>query len=160
MSLPSLRQPNTTSKSTQPIFQRGKTTSFAYADKVDDIDEISLTSNNKTNKKSNKNGILPAAIKGAFTADFQQNKKDTQELSDLAKKFDQASLNATIAQARQEVADRASQRADTIMNRNTNEFPIIKKQRTNSGGKRKTRKNRRTRKSKKSKRRSTRRHIK
>jgi hypothetical protein len=159
MSFPSLRQPNTTSKSTQSIFQRGKTTSFAYTDKVDDIDEISLTSNNKTNKKSNKNGILPA-IKGAFTADFQQNKKDTQELSDLAKKFDQASLNATIAQARQEVADRASQRAATIMNRNTNEFPIIKKQQTNSGGKRKTRKNRRTRQSKKSKRRSTRRNKK
>jgi hypothetical protein len=128
-------------------------TSFNGISLYNDLHKLGVISN----KKTNKNEILPA-INGAFTADFQQNKKDTRELSNLAKKFDQASLNATIAQARQEVADRASQRAATIMNRNTNEFPIIKKQQTNSGGKRKTRKNRRTRKSKKSRRRSTRRN--
>ena len=90
-------------------------------------------------------------------------KKDTQELSEL---FQRASLNATIAEARQEVDNRATAAASNIMKRNTNTntntnvLPPLKKSRYNLGGKRKTRKNRRTRQSKKSKRRSTRRNKK
>ena len=40
MSFPSLRQPNTTSKSTQSIFQRGKTTTFANMPEVSNLLKI------------------------------------------------------------------------------------------------------------------------
>ena len=156
MSFPSIniRQPNTTSF--QPIFQRGKTTSFATAPQPDDIEEIPLK---LSSKKTNKNTSLPG-IKGAFTDDFQNNKKDTEELSKL---FQRASLNTAINDARREIDDRTTAAASNIMKINTNTLPEFKKPRYKLGGKGKTRKgkkNRRTRKSKKSRRRSTRRNKK
>ena len=162
MSLPSinLRQPNTT---TFPqISSRGKTTTFANMPEasIEDIEDFETKSTKPSSKKLSS---LPG-IKGAFTEGFEKNKKDTQELSDLAKQFDRASLNATIAQARQQVEDRATAAASNIMKRNTNTntnvLPPLKKSRYNLGGKRRTRKNRRTRKSKKNRRRSTRRNKK